>query len=131
MKTKIATIFVIMLATTTMMLAAGETVKIKVYGNCGMCETRIEKAANSINGVTSAEWDKSTQMLAVTMGENTDEMAVHKAVAKVGHDTGKVKADKDVYNGLPGCCKYDRPAHKTGDSEKPCHTKKSKCCDKK
>ena len=128
MKTKIATIFVIMLASTTMMLAAGKTVKIKVYGNCGMCETRIEKAANSINGVTSAEWDKSTQMLAVTMGENTDEMAVHKAVAKVGHDTDKVKADKAVYNDLPGCCKYDRPAHKAkGD----CKDKKTRCCDKK
>lgn len=32
--------------------------------------------------------------------------AVAKAIAKVGHDTDKYKADKAVYDTLPGCCKY-------------------------
>ena len=28
-----------------------------VRGNCGMCKTTIEKAANSIEGVATATWD--------------------------------------------------------------------------
>ena len=31
-------------------------VEFKVAGNCEMCEKRIEKAANSVKGVKSAEW---------------------------------------------------------------------------
>ena len=33
---------------------------------------------------------------------------VQKAIAKVGHDAGKIKAEDEVYNNLHGCCKYDR-----------------------
>jgi hypothetical protein len=33
---------------------------------------------------------------------------VQEAIAKVGHDTGAVKATDEAYNGLPACCKYDR-----------------------
>ena len=34
--------------------AAAKTEKIKVYGKCGMCKTRIEKAAKSVQGVNKA-----------------------------------------------------------------------------
>ena len=92
-----------------------KTEKFKVYGNCGMCETRIEKAANSVEGVTSAEWDKETKMIEVKLEESkTDVHKVHMAIAKVGHDTEMHKAKDEVYNKLPGCCKYDRPDNKTG-----------------
>jgi hypothetical protein len=38
---------------------AGEkTEKFKMYGNWGMCEKRIEKADNSVDGVQSADWNK-------------------------------------------------------------------------
>jgi len=87
-----------------------KTEKFKVYGNCGMCETRIEKAANSIEVVTSADWDKETKMIEVKLNESkTDVHKVHMAIAKVGHDTEMHKAKDEVYNKLPGCCKYDRP----------------------
>jgi hypothetical protein len=33
---------------------------------------------------------------------------VAKAIAKVGHDTGSVKADDAVYEKLHGCCNYER-----------------------
>jgi len=83
--------------------------KIKVNGNCGMCKTRIEKAALEVKGVSKAEWNKETHELALTFNENkTNVETVQKAIAKVGHDTGKFKADDKVYNALPGCCKYDR-----------------------
>ena len=86
-----------------------KTEKIKVFGNCGMCESRIEKAASGIDGVSKADWNKETMMLEITFDENKVKIDdVHKAVAKAGHDTEKVKANDDVYNALPGCCKYER-----------------------
>ena len=78
-------------------------------GNCGMCEKRIEKAANSVDGVQSADWNKETKMIEVKFDDGkTDMHKVHMAIAKVGHDTEIHKAKDSVYNDLPGCCKYDR-----------------------
>lgn len=78
----------------------------KVFGSCGMCKKRIEKAASKVDGVTSAVWDQETQMLKVTYGESFDLTPVYKAVAAAGHDTEADKAPDKVYNALPGCCKY-------------------------
>lgn len=74
-----------------------------------MCETRIEKAAKSLEGVTEADWDQKSKMIEVTFdNEITDIQAIHKAIAEVGHDTDKFAASDEVYDKLPGCCKYDR-----------------------
>lgn len=95
---------------TSSMFAKGVTEKFKVYGNCGMCENRIEKAAKNVDGVTMADWDKSTEMIEVSFDdEKTSLDAIEKAIAKAGHDTDKYKANDKTYEGLPGCCKYDRP----------------------
>lgn len=32
--------------------------------------------------------------------------AISKAIARVGHDTDRDRADQAVYDQLPGCCKY-------------------------
>jgi hypothetical protein len=40
------------------------TSEFKVYGECEMCKSRIEKAAK-VDGVTSAIWDKETKILKV------------------------------------------------------------------
>jgi copper chaperone CopZ len=86
-----------------------KTEKFKVFGNCGMCESRIEKAVTNMDGVSSADWDKETKMLEVSFDESKVKLTdVHKAVAKVGHDTEKEKASDNVYNNLAGCCKYER-----------------------
>ena len=78
-----------------------------------MCETRIEKAAKSVDGILSADWDKETKMIEVTYDESKTSIdKVHKAIAEVGHDTEISKADDKVYNALPGCCHYDRPKAK-------------------
>lgn len=53
-----------------------------------MCENQIQKAAKEVNGVTKADWDKTTNMLKVVFDNtktSTDNIEV--AVAKVGHDT--------------------------------------------
>ena len=87
----------------------GEKISFKVYGSCGMCENRIEKAALGVEGVNSADWDKETKMLKLTCDASKAKVeTIHKAIAKVGHDTDKVKADDEIYSNLPGCCKYDR-----------------------
>lgn len=89
---------------------AGEkTEKFKVKGNCGMCEKRIEKAAHSVEGVHSAEWDKNTKMIEVKFDDaQASKGQIEKAIAKAGHDTPNYKAKDEVYEKLPACCKYDR-----------------------
>jgi cation transport ATPase len=81
--------------------------KFEVKGNCAQCQTRIEKAAKAIDGVTEARWNKADGMLSLVYdNKKTSPEKVQKALAAVGHDTGKFKADKAVYDKLPGCCKY-------------------------
>ncbi len=79
----------------------------KVYGNCGMCKDRIEEAAKSVSGVEYAEWNDDNKMLHITYLLNKTSLEkIHKAIAKVGHDTDIEKAPDDVYNNLPACCLY-------------------------
>jgi len=120
MKTRILSLLVLMgISTLTLFANPVKTEKIKVAGNCGMCETRIEKAAKEVDGVSAAEWDKESKMLTVTYDEaKTNVDNIQQAVAKVGHDTEKYKADDEVYNKLPACCKYDRDEAKSGDKHK-------------
>lgn len=85
------------------------TTSFAVKGNCGMCKTRIETAANAVKGVRSADWNSSTQMLTISYdGTKTNIMSVHQKLADVGHDTDKLKTDQKTYDNLHGCCKYDR-----------------------
>lgn len=82
---------------------------IEVNGNCDMCKKRIEKAALSVKGVKSAVWHIDHQDLHLVLDENKVSInQVHEAIAKVGHDTDKVKANDEVYNDLHGCCQYER-----------------------
>ncbi|SFD87371.1 heavy-metal-associated domain-containing protein [Thermophagus xiamenensis] len=91
------------------MFAQSKTEKFEVKGQCGMCEKRIEKAAKSVEGVTSADWNLETKMLVVTFDDTKTQLDnIQKAIAKAGHDNGKHKAPDEVYDKLPGCCKYDR-----------------------
>ena len=117
MKTRILSIMMLLgLGSLTLLAGPGKTEKFKVAGNCGMCETRIEKAAKSVNGVTAAEWDKDTKMIEVSFdAAETNIQKIHEAIAHVGHDTELVRADDETYDKLPGCCKYDRIAY--GSSE--------------
>ena len=89
-------------------LVTGQLVEasFKVFGNCGMCEKRIETAALELEGVESADWNKDTKMMKLMHSENVNIQNVHKAVADAGHDTEMHKAKDDVYKDLPGCCLY-------------------------
>ena len=79
-----------------------------VRGNCGMCKTTIENAANSLDGVSSASWNIYQKTLVVSYDSSAvDEMSIHNAIAASGYDTEKVLGNLDAYNSLPGCCQYD------------------------
>ncbi len=100
-------------------VAGGETVVTKgnalvnktvmVAGNCGMCEARIVKAAQDLDGVDEASWNKDTKLLKVSFDSKlTSIVAIEKAIAAKGHDTQNHQAHTDNYGNLPGCCKYER-----------------------
>lgn len=79
-----------------------------VRGNCGMCKKTIEKAANNVDGVASATWDKEKKKIDISFdATKTNAQTVEKAIAASGYDTENVMGDLSAYNGLPGCCKYD------------------------
>ena len=109
MKTKGLSLVVLFMMGAFSVFAGNKTEKIEIKGNCGMCESRIEKAAKEVDGVTKADWDKDTKILEVTFDDaKTSTDKIELAVAKVGHDTPHHKAADDVYEKLPGCCHYDR-----------------------
>jgi periplasmic mercuric ion binding protein len=89
-------------------MVATKSETIKVWGNCGSCKARIEKAAK-VDGVSSADWKKETKVLTLVYDPSkvkSDD--IQKKIAAVGHDTEKFKADNKVYAKLPGCCQYER-----------------------
>lgn len=86
-----------------------KTAALTVAGNCGMCKSRIEGALKDVLGVESATWDVDSKILTVSFNAKVISLDdIQKKVAAVGHDTDKFKADDAVYEGLPGCCKYER-----------------------
>lgn len=88
--------------------AADTTAVVKVWGNCGMCKERIEKAAFG-KGVKSADWNVETNMLTVVYNPaKTELLTIEKRISSVGHDTEHTSASDKVYNNLHGCCQYDR-----------------------
>lgn len=109
-------IVLIMLLTFCGLSVSGQEIKNKnakytteVNGNCEQCQKRIQKAAYSVPGVKSASWNIETHQLSVLINEEKCTLDdVKKAVAKVGHDTDKIKATKEDYDNLHSCCQYDR-----------------------
>lgn len=117
MRTKALSLVAMFVLGTFTVFAGEKTEKFKVYGNCGMCEKRIEKAANSIDGVNEADWNKESKMIEVKFDDSkTDVHKVQMAIANVGHDTEMHKAKDEVYKELPSCCKYDRSGKKKEQS---------------
>jgi mercuric ion binding protein len=84
--------------------------KIKVWGNCGMCKSHIEKAAKEA-GATTAAWNKDTKILTVKYDlTKTDNQKIQKSVAGAGYDTKDFTGSEEAYKNLDECCQYDRKA---------------------
>jgi copper chaperone CopZ len=109
MRTKVISLVALLILGVFAVFAGNKTEKVKVFGNCDMCKSRIEKAAKTVDGVASANWDKETKMMNLTFDDSkTDVHKVEMAIANAGYDTEMHKATDEAYNKLPGCCQYDR-----------------------
>ena len=93
------------------------TETVKIYGNCGMCKSTIEKAGN-LKNVAHVDWDKDTKMATITYNTTkTNQEEILKRIALAGYDSDQFLAPDDVYAKLPNCCHYERvnkPVAKTG-----------------
>jgi copper chaperone CopZ len=87
-----------------------KTESVKIYGNCGMCESTIEKAGNK-KKLAKVDWNKDTKMATITYdATKTNQDEILKRIALSGYDSEKFLAPNDVYAKLPGCCQYERKA---------------------
>ncbi len=78
------------------------------------------------DGVTAADWNQETMMLAIEFDADKVNLDhVHKIIAEAGHDTEKYRAKDEVYQGLPACCHYERPAK---DQTKESDKSQGSCC---
>ncbi len=103
-------ISVLLSTTSNAQIKNAKTESVKIYGNCGMCETKIEKAGN-IKKIANVDWNQETQMAILTYdATKTNQDEILKRIALVGYDSDKFLAPDDVYNNLHGCCQYDRVA---------------------
>ncbi len=85
-----------------------KTETIKVWGNCGMCKNKIEKAAKT-GGATTAIWNEKTKILNTSYNSSsTTPEKIQRSIAASGYDTENFKADDKAYKALMGCCKYER-----------------------
>lgn len=82
---------------------------IEVSGVCGMCKTRIEKAALEVAGVKTADWSITDHQLRLEVDTEYNDDRLQQAIAAVGHDTEKYTASDEAYESLHDCCKYRDP----------------------
>jgi len=96
-----------------------KTETFQVSGNCGMCETKIEKAAKAA-GASYADWNKDTKVITVKYSSTSSNLAkIQKSIADAGYDNVGVKTTTEAYDKLHDCCKYDRT---TGSEKMDCCT---------
>lgn len=138
MRIKLASTIVISLFSALTIQATTKLEKFKVNGQCNMCENRIEKAAKTLDGVVSAQWDKSNKSLTVSYDDKKTTMQkIQTSITMAGHDTEMFSASESGYNKLSECCKYKRDPNRkrnTHGTVESIHNKIEKsgsCCDNK
>ena len=95
-------------ATAQAQIKNAKTTTLKVYGNCGMCKTTIEKAGSK-KKLYKTDWNEETKMATITYdSKKSSADEVMKSIALSGYDNVNYLAPDNVYSKLHGCCKYDR-----------------------
>jgi len=85
-----------------------KTESIKIYGNCDMCKSTIEKAGN-LKKIAKVTWNKDTKMATLTYdAKKTNQDEIWKRIALRGYDSDKFLAPDNVYAKLQSCCQYER-----------------------
>jgi hypothetical protein len=81
---------------------------VHIYGNCSICKSTIESAAN-VKNVVHVEWNKDTKMAVLTYDEKkTNQDEILKRIGLAGYDSDKFLAPDNVYAKLETCCQYER-----------------------
>lgn len=132
MKTiRIFSIAMLLMSITAVAVAQTKTETFKVSGNCGMCKSKIEKAAKDA-GAKEADWNVDSKMLTVTYKSSTTNTGkIQEKIAAAGYDNEGFKTTEETYKKLHGCCQYDREAAttKTSCCTEKCEMKDGKCAD--
>ena len=104
---------IVVLLTTSLSYAQiknSKTETVKIYGNCGTCEKKIEKAGN-VKGIASVDWNKDSKMAVLVYdASKTNKDEILKRIALAGYDSDDFLAPADAYSKLDACCQYDRTA---------------------
>lgn len=87
-----------------------KTETVKIYGNCGMCKSKIDKAG-SLKNIAQVSWDKETKMATLSYdASKTNQEEILKRIALAGYDSDVFLAPDKAYSSLDDCCQYDREA---------------------
>ena len=96
-----------------------KTEPVKIYGNCGMCKSTIEKAGNMKN-LSNLVWDKETKMATISYDSlKTSKEDILKRIALAGYDSDMFLAPNDTYSNLPSCCQYKRAKQTIAKMDEP------------
>lgn len=89
-----------------------KTESVKIYGNCSMCETTINKSGSQKN-TSEVYWNKQSKLATITYDSTkTTSDKILKRIANSGYDSDRFRAPDNIYNSLHGCCQYKRPKTK-------------------
>lgn len=95
-----------------------KTETVKIFGNCAMCETTIEKTG-SLKKIAKVDWNKDTKMATLTYdAKKTNQDEILKRIALAGYDSEKFLAPDAAYSKLPECRQYVREAKVAVKKEK-------------
>lgn len=109
-KTMMAILLLLSVVVSSAQIKNSKTESVKIYGNCGMCEAKIEKAG-SLNNIASVDWNADTKMALLTYDSKvTNQDEILKRIALAGYDSNKFLAPETAYSKLSGCCQYNREA---------------------
>jgi hypothetical protein len=96
-----------------------QTKIVKIYGNCGICETTIETAGN-VKNAAIVDWNKDTKMATLiydTTKTNQDEIL--KRIALAGYDSDNFLVPDNMYAKLQNCCQNERMKMTVAKMEEP------------
>ena len=107
MKTIVFSLFLLITSSLYAQQQKPVTVKINTPTvQCEKCKKRIEDYMKVEEGVLKTVVDFKQKRTTVTyLLDRTNLENIKTAIANAGYDAEDIKADKDVYNKLPTCCK--------------------------
>ena len=109
-KTVIAITLLLSVVVSNAQIKNAKTKNVKIFGNCEMRKTTIEKAG-SLKKIANIDWNKNSKMATLTYDtKKTNQDEILKRIALAGYDSEKFLAPDAVYSKLAECCQYDRVA---------------------